>query len=109
VQPASPLRRLLGSDTFGKLGGGWGGNSWGRSYGGFGGGYGYNRELLTAVAYLLHKKDQLPCSTAVRHDSAASQGSPRRMRWGMWQREVSCTACSCNARKACVCRNSSNW
>jgi hypothetical protein len=44
VQAASPLRRLLGSDTFGKLGGGWGGNSWGRSYGGFGGGYGYNRE-----------------------------------------------------------------
>jgi hypothetical protein len=42
---ASPLRRLLSSDTFGLLGGGWGGNSWGRSYGGYGGyGGGYNRE-----------------------------------------------------------------
>jgi hypothetical protein len=47
VQAAGPLRRLLGSDTFGKLGGGWGGwggNSWGRSYGGYGGYGGYNRE-----------------------------------------------------------------
>lgn len=46
-QAAGPLRRLLGKDTFGLLGGlgGLGGySSYGRNYGGYGSNYGYNSE-----------------------------------------------------------------